>query len=63
MRKAGLANPYERLKELTRGKKIDAAAIQSFIEGLDIPAADKKRLLRLTPASYVGLAAKLVDEL
>ena len=63
MRKADLANPYERLKEMTRGKKMDAATLKAFIEGLDLPAADKKRLLHLTPASYVGLAARLVDEL
>ena len=63
MRKADLANPYERLKEMTRGKKMDAATLKAFIEGLDLPAADKKRLLLLTPAAYVGLAARLVDEL
>ena len=63
MRKADLANPYERLKEMTRGKKMDAATLKAFIETLDLPAADKKRLLHLTPATYVGLAAKLVDEM
>jgi len=63
MRKADLANPYERLKEMTRGRKLDAAAFRAFIEGLDLPTADKKRLLHLTPATYVGLAAKLVDEM
>ena len=63
MRKADLANPYERLKEMTRGKKMDAATAKAFIESLDLPAADKKRLLHLTPATYIGLAAKLVDEM
>ncbi len=63
MRKADLANPYERLKEMTRGRKMDAATLRSFIESLDLPAADKKRLLHLTPATYIGLAAKLVDEM
>jgi adenylosuccinate lyase len=63
MRKADLANPYERLKEMTRGRKMDAATLREFIESLDLPAADKKRLLHLTPATYVGLAAKLVDEM
>ena len=63
MRKADLANPYERLKEMTRGKKMDAATARAFIEGLDLPAADKKRLLHLTPETYIGLAAKLVDEM
>ena len=59
MRKAGLANPYERLKELTRGRAIDAAAIQAFVETLELPAADKARLLALTPTSYTGMAAGL----
>jgi len=63
MRKADLASPYERLKEMTRGKKMDAATLKSFIESLDLPPADKKRLLHLTPATYVGLASKLVDEM
>jgi adenylosuccinate lyase len=61
MRKAGLANPYERLKEMTRGRKMDADTLRAFVESLDIPAADKKRLLHLTPATYVGLAEKLAD--
>ena len=59
MRKAGLANPYERLKELTRGRAINAAAIQAFVETLELPAADKARLLALTPATYTGMAAGL----
>jgi adenylosuccinate lyase len=63
MRKADLASPYERLKEMTRGKKMDAATLKAFIESLDLPPADKKRLLHLTPAAYVGLASKLVDEM
>ena len=58
MRKAGLENPYERLKELTRGHAITREAIRAFIEGLELPAADKERLLALTPASYIGLAAR-----
>ena len=61
MRKLGKANPYEQLKELTRGRKINAEIMKTFVEGLDIPAEDKQRLLALTPASYVGIAAKLVD--
>ena len=63
MRKAGIANPYERLKELTRGKQIDRTAIRAFIRGLDLPEEDKQRLLELTPARYTGLAADLVDRL
>ncbi len=58
MRKAGLENPYERLKELTRGHAITRETIQAFIEGLELPADDKARLMALTPASYIGLAAR-----
>ena len=61
MRKLGKANPYEQLKDLTRGKKMNAEIMRQFIEGLDIPADDKERLLALTPASYTGIASKLVD--
>ncbi len=61
MRKAGIENPYEKLKELTRGAAIDEKTMRAFIESLELPAADKARLLQLTPASYVGLAANLVS--
>ena len=61
MRKLGKANPYEQLKELTRGRKINAEIMKTFVEGLDIPAEDKQRLLTLTPATYTGIAVKLVD--
>lgn len=60
MRKAGLQNPYEKLKELTRGEKIDEAKMRNFVESLELPAEDKARLLQMTPGSYVGLAAQLV---
>jgi len=63
MRRYGLANPYERLKELTRGKGITREALQDFIRGLALPEAEKQRLLTLTPASYLGLAAKLAKEI
>ena len=59
MRKVGMDHPYERLKELTRGRRVTAEIMKDFVEGLDLPKADKARLLRLTPASYTGLAAKL----
>jgi adenylosuccinate lyase len=59
MRKVGMANPYERLKELTRGRRVTAEIMKEFVSGLDLPAADKARLLALTPATYVGLAEKL----
>ncbi|MDN4477867.1 adenylosuccinate lyase [Demequina sp. SYSU T00039] len=57
----GMENPYERLKELTRGQQIDAAAIQAFVGGLELPAETKDRLAALTPGGYVGLAETLVD--
>ncbi len=57
MRRHGLSNPYEQLKALTRGHGIDAASMRAFIEGLDLPADAKQRLLEMTPASYTGLAA------
>jgi adenylosuccinate lyase len=60
MRRYGLPEPYERLKALTRGERIDAAAMRRFIENLhDLPAAARERLLALTPATYTGLAAVL----
>ncbi len=59
MRRYGLPQPYERLKALTRGAKIDAAAAREFIQGLELPGDAKARLLALTPASYIGLAAEL----
>jgi adenylosuccinate lyase len=59
MRKAGLPNPYEQLKALTRGQAMDAASLRAFIETLDLPADDKARLLALTPGTYIGLAPQL----
>jgi adenylosuccinate lyase len=61
MRKAGIEKPYEKLKELTRGQKIDSETIRSFVEGLELAAEDKQRLLDMTPASYIGMASKIVD--
>ncbi|HSH70232.1 MAG TPA: lyase family protein, partial [Deferrisomatales bacterium] len=63
MRRYGISNPYEKLKELTRGKRVDAAGMAAFIDGLDLPAAEKDRLKKMTPAGYIGRAAQLVDEL
>ncbi|MCU0773746.1 MAG: adenylosuccinate lyase [Ideonella sp.] len=59
MRRHGLANPYEQLKALTRGRAITREALHDFIGGLDLPAVEKARLLAMTPGSYVGLAAGL----
>ncbi len=63
MRRYGIENPYEQLKELTRGKGITKEALREFIQGLAIPAEAKKRLLDMTPASYIGLAAKLARDI
>jgi len=59
MRRFGVQNAYEQLKEATRGKTVLASDLQKLIAGLDIPAADKARLLAMTPASYIGKAAAL----
>jgi len=59
MRRYGLPNPYERLKELTRGKAITKEAIATFIDTLQLPAAEKARLKAMTPANYTGRAATL----
>lgn len=59
----GMADPYERLKELTRGKKVTPEAMREFIAGLGMPADVEARLLALTPASYTGLAEQLVSHL
>lgn len=63
MRRYGIEKPYEKLKELTRGKKVDGPAMKKFVEGLDIPADAKARLLSLTPATYVGCAAQLAKDI
>jgi adenylosuccinate lyase len=59
MRRYGVPNPYEQLKELTRGKGITAEALAAFVETLAIPEDAKARLRAMTPASYVGKAAEL----
>ncbi|MGV8858405.1 adenylosuccinate lyase [Rhodoglobus sp.] len=58
-----ISDPYAILKELTRGKRINATDLSEFIAGLDIGADAKARLQTLTPATYVGLASSLVDYL
>lgn len=60
MRRHGLPNPYEQLKALTRGQGgISREALHAFIRGLDLPAAERDRLLALTPSTYLGKAAEL----
>ncbi len=63
MRKYNVPNGYERMKDLTRGENVDAATMRAFIQSLEIPEADKKRLLEMRPEMYVGLAAELVSEI
>ncbi len=63
MRRYGIAEPYEKLKALTRGRPVSKTLLHEFIASLDIPDAEKKRLLALTPAAYTGLAAKLAAEI
>ncbi|GAA4866096.1 adenylosuccinate lyase [Paenibacillus vulneris] len=60
MRRVGYENPYEKLKELTRGVEVTPQRIADFIHGLGLPDAERERLLRLTPSSYIGIADKLV---
>ncbi len=62
LRKNGVENAYEKLKELTRGKRLTKEGYESFVSSLGIPAPEKKRLLSLTPEKYTGLAEKIVDE-
>ena len=63
MRRYGIENPYEKLKELTRGKGISREGLQDFIRTLDIPAAEKERLMQMTPANYIGIAAELARKI
>jgi adenylosuccinate lyase len=63
MRRYGIENPYEQLKELTRGKGINQADLQVFIRGLAIPDDAKARLLEMTPSSYLGKAVELAQRL
>ena len=63
MRKNGIADSYEQLKQLTRGKNIDATSIRTFINALEIQVGDKERLLALTPESYTGNAETLAKAL
>lgn len=59
MRANGIADGYDLLKSFSRGQVIDRAALHAFVQSLDLPVADKRRLLDLTPAGYVGLAPRL----
>ena len=63
MRRYGVQGAYEKLKEVTRGKTVQAEDLHRLINGLEIPQADKDRLLAMTPASYTGKAAELAKRI
>ena len=63
MRRYGIENPYEQLKALTRGKGIEKQDLQEFIRNLDLPQSAKDELLKMTPASYTGIATKLAEKI
>ncbi|WP_376783731.1 MULTISPECIES: adenylosuccinate lyase [Arsenicicoccus] len=60
---AGMDNPYERLKELTRGRRIGQTELVEFVRGLGLPTEVEERLAAMTPQTYVGHASELVDRL
>ena len=62
MRRYAVPEAYEQLKALTRGRRLDAAALASFIDGLPLPAGQKQKLRDLTPATYIGLATRLARD-
>ena len=62
MRRHGVDEPYEKLKALTRGRRVDGEAMRKFIKELEIPNDAKARLLAMTPQTYIGLAAKLAKD-
>jgi adenylosuccinate lyase len=62
MRRYAVPEAYEQLKALTRGRRVDAESVAKFVEGLPIPAEEKARLKSLSPATYLGLAAKLARD-
>ena len=63
MRVHAIEKPYEKLKELTRGKTMNAESMREFVSSLDIPAEDKERLIALSPATYIGMAATLAKQI
>ena len=62
MRRYGIPNAYERLKELTRGRRISREALREFVATLPLPPAERERLAKLTPADYIGLARDLARD-
>ena len=62
IRKNNIPNGYELMKKLSRGKDINKESLTEFINLMDVPSEDKKRLLKLTPKSYIGYAEKLARD-
>jgi adenylosuccinate lyase len=62
MRRYGVPEPYEKLKALTRGQRLEADALKSFILSLEIPDDAKERLMSLTPHTYLGYATALAKK-
>ena len=63
MRRYGIEKPYEKLKDLTRGKRVDGDSMREFIDNLELPESAKDSLKALTPASYIGRAVQFIDDL
>ncbi|WP_448211551.1 adenylosuccinate lyase [Colwellia sp. MEBiC06753] len=63
MRRYGIEKPYEKLKELTRGKRVNAEVMREFVAKLDMPESAKQELAALTPETYIGRAVAFIDEL
>jgi adenylosuccinate lyase len=63
MRRYGIEKPYEKLKQLTRGKRVNAEGMQQFIDSLPLPEEEKRRLKQMTPTNYIGYAVTLVNQL
>lgn len=61
LRRYGVYQPYEKVKELTRGKRVTEEELLSFVEEFEIPDEVKRRLIQLRPSGYVGLAEEIVD--
>lgn len=59
MRRYGVPEPYEKLKEFTRGKAVTQESMREFVQGLDLPQAAKDNLLKVTPHTYIGAATEL----
>ena len=63
MRRYGAANPYERLKDMTRGKAITRETLAAFIDTLELPDDEKARLMAMTPGNYIGKAVTLAKRI